>query len=90
MTKVIAEENVVSLPSGKDLYAYSKVIGINDEADVYYGFDGLMEDFCLSVTDTKATAKEQLELADIMLDRWSNYRQKVLARIAEDEEQGIS
>lgn len=74
----------VTLPSGKKLYANNGIISIDAELGVTHGYDGdlpairrseWMDDDEWAETE-KLTSGQQVELADIMLDRWRRFRDR--------------
>jgi hypothetical protein len=59
--------------TGKHLYVYSGIIGLNafgDELSVSHGYDG-------GGIDTNLTGEEKLELAQHMLRQWTEYRARL-------------
>lgn len=57
----------VSLPSGRKFYANCLIVGIDDEGGVFEGYDG-------GVSDDKFTPAERIDLADMMIARWTDYK----------------
>lgn len=58
--------------TGNEVYCYSDVIGLDPSCAIYYGWDGHLGEWR---TLEKA---EVLELADYMLDKWKELKEKYL------------
>lgn len=81
MGKIMAEKHLI-LSTGKSIYCNRGIIGLCPDGWVYEGYDGTIlqdgedefpEDFPLRLTHA-----ERVELADIMLTRWQEFRQRWL------------
>ena len=70
----------MKLSTGREVYANREIIGLSPDGGVYQGYDG---DISYPVPDwekdeafraTYLTASEMRELATIMIDRWTAFR----------------
>lgn len=67
----------IKLRSGKEIYVYDNVIGIDDKLVVYGGYDSRVfeRDFDYPLDDAKSLSRdEQIELAEIMITRWQRFK----------------
>lgn len=66
----------IILPSGKELYAHCKIIGINDKMEVSEGYDGhiAIVEFWPTIK-ILLLKKEREELADMTIERWKKFRE---------------
>ena len=69
------------LPSGKTFYANGGIIGIDEDLNVTEGYDGGIEFQPLSQWEDGDpenlkpwTSAEKIELADMMIDRWTRFK----------------
>jgi hypothetical protein len=70
------------LSSGREIDANANIIGIDDQLDVYGGYDDVIEmrDGHVSNINPPLTSEERDELADHMIDRWRRWKQGRRAR----------
>ena len=59
----------ITLPSGRKFYANNLIVGIDDQGRISEGYDG-------GVSDDEFTAAERIELADLMIERWTEYKRR--------------
>ena len=57
----------ITLPSGRKFYANKLIVGIDDKGGVFEGYDG-------GVSDDEFSPAECIELADLMIARWTYYK----------------
>lgn len=62
-------EEYITLSSGRKIEANLRIIGIDDKGVVSEGYDG-------GVNDGEFTAAERIELADLMIARWADYKRR--------------
>lgn len=67
---LIIEDTIVL--DGKEFYANDDIIGINNELEIYEGYDGRLGEY----NNNPLTKKQKLELADRMLNLWQQYKTK--------------
>lgn len=60
------------LKNGKQIYANKDIIGIDDENNLYEGYDG--ELFLNVYKNNDLTKKELIEIADLMIKRWETFK----------------
>lgn len=68
--------NSAMFATGKRVYVYSGILGLNafgDDLSVSHGYDG-------SAVDAELTGEEKLELADHMILQWMEYRARLHKR----------
>ncbi len=69
----------IILKSGKKIYAHRNIVGIDDKLELSQGYDGGMPatpncDYYADMDDNILTKEETLELADLMINRWQQFR----------------
>jgi hypothetical protein len=73
----------IVLSTGREIYAHCGIIGINDELEVYDGYDGTISEASLDAENLDINKScdrdefshlERLELATMMIARWTKYR----------------
>lgn len=71
--KIVDDKLVLS--SGREVYCFSGMIGIDEELDIGYGSDGglLPDDYA----DQPWTIQERAELADYMIELWTRYKASI-------------
>ena len=83
------DKNCLRLKSGKEIYAYNGVIGLDKKLNIFEGYDG-----CIDIApeygerwpdgiDNMKT-EEIKEICEIMIKRWSKLLKKVDARIEKE------
>ena len=60
--------------SGKSVYAYAGIIGINGDLETFYGYDGDFPEY-----EGALSAAEKIELADHMIGLWAKYKANAVA-----------
>lgn len=60
------------LPSGRELYAYDNIVGIDPDGDVYEGYDGGLGSMS-QPAPTGWTPEERAELAREMMRLWARF-----------------
>jgi hypothetical protein len=73
--KIIGDKAIFS--TGKELYAFSGIIGISPILEITYGYDGgyyLGEENDFFKSDL--TSKECIEMAEYMIEKWQEFRTK--------------
>lgn len=73
----------IKLPSGKEIYPYNGVVGLDDNGVVFGGYDSVIFDRTYSNAfddEPNLSITEQIELAELMIERW-----KLLKAVAEKE-----
>lgn len=63
-------ESVIKLPSGTEVYANGRIIGIGPDLSLYYGYDGNISDL---------SKEDLIDLADLAIQRWDQLLQKLRA-----------
>lgn len=73
----------IQLKSGRSIFASEGIIGISPELKPTEGYDGTLEGAELTCPEHRdpeewepLTREERLELAEIMIERWKEYRDK--------------
>jgi len=59
----------ITLKSGRVFDAFFGVVGIDGEGKAYTGFDQHISDL-----EEELTPEEAVELANMMIERWTNFR----------------
>lgn len=77
-------EDYIILSTGKKVYCYGNVLGIDEESEmIYYGSDG---DICRYTSDAEVekkfpgqgfTKEEKLEIADMAIKWWELFKSRV-------------
>ena len=62
------EQNKIYFSTGKVIYANNGIVGISPDMEIFEGYDGSISD------DYELSRMEKIELADLMIDRWSLFR----------------
>ena len=81
----LTDTNKVTFSSGKKIYAYGGIVGIDEDLVVYGGYD---QDFYDPTADyswktdpgenaQELTDEERVELADYMIERWNDFKNLV-------------
>jgi hypothetical protein len=71
----MADHSKIRLSSGRDIYAYGKIIGIEvggDDFMLCYGYDGYLR--TTAEVGEELTREELVEVADMMISRWTAAR----------------
>lgn len=67
-------DNGYVLSTGKELDANFGIVGLSpDEDRLYEGYDGWLDEFVVD----KLTREEKQEIADYMIDLWTQYKDRV-------------
>ena len=68
----------MKLSTGKEIYANREIIGIDDELNIFEGYDGIvyMPDFYWDESESPLTDAECVELANRVIERWKQFRLK--------------
>jgi hypothetical protein len=70
------DDDYVVFSTGKRLYAFTGTLGINEDGDTNYGYDG---DFPESLNDALTTDERQ-ELSTYMIALWTKYAEQSAIR----------
>lgn len=68
--------DLIRLKSGREFYANCTIVGISEDLKITEGYDGgihCVGDYGEDDTDG-LTKQDQLELADLMIDRWNKFK----------------
>lgn len=63
------EDDMAVFDDGTRVYCHAGTIGIDDELDITYGYDGGFGEY-----NSPLTKPQMRELADFMIKRWTEYR----------------
>lgn len=66
---------MIILPSGRVLRPNQNIIGIDDEMNLSEGYDGPLLDNERWEDDTNWPNKDRIFLADVMIKRWTFYKE---------------
>lgn len=66
------DEDFITLPSGREIGANRRIIGIDDRGAVFEGYDGGVD----SPEGRGLTDAQRIELADIMIARWTEFKRR--------------
>jgi hypothetical protein len=69
MARIDADNDEIIFDSGRRVYANNGIVGLAPDLMVSEGYDG-------GIDDDRWTAAERAELADMMIDLWTQYRKK--------------
>lgn len=80
LNEIIKDFEKITLSTGKEIDANKSIIGIDDKNNVYDGYDS--EIYITDLHDLEETEdgyfklnkQELIELADIMIIRWNNFK----------------
>jgi hypothetical protein len=77
-TVVNAQNGNIVLSSGKVIEASAGVIGLDHKGGVFHGYDGRLVDPDIDSEDEPLlTTDEKIELAELMIERWTAFRRSV-------------
>lgn len=65
----------IKLHNGKVLYANQGIIGIDENLELYHGYDGSFPEY-FDASDGVLIKAEQIEVANIAIQRWKEFRRK--------------
>ena len=76
-------ESYQLLSSGRSFYAYNGVIGIGPNFTIFWGYDDRLPSYIrdergpetFQLFDETFTPKEYMEIADVMISRWTHFKQ---------------
>lgn len=68
----LVKGNYILFENSKECYAHRGIIGLSDKLETYEGYDG---EFPLWRALNK---EEKIDLSNMMLDRWNDYKSKAL------------
>lgn len=68
------EKDTITFSSGNTAYANCGIIGINDELNIFEGYDGSIDWPTSDWKTTKLTADDMRELADYMIVLWQRFK----------------
>ena len=74
----------IRLSTGKEIYAFSGIVGIRpngESSEITYGYDGPIRvegQDVIEDGDEHLTKQEAAELAELMIRRWTEYREHLL------------
>ncbi len=84
VTKPVIEEDTVTFSSGHKMYANCGIVGLAPDLKLYEGYDGSIIVWYSDGTpyewDTgegSFSKTDFIELADMMIERWNQFRAKV-------------
>jgi len=66
-------DDTVKLRNGKSFYANNGIVGINDDLQVYEGYDGHID---VHSHDRDLSVNDKMMLAERMIDLWRAYAKK--------------
>lgn len=75
----------IILSSGRKIYANQNIVGIDDQGELFEGYDGTISwpslDYRARVLvgqEQQLTSDDMRELCDIMIARWQKYKGSIL------------
>jgi len=71
----------MKLKTGFEFDANGSIVGIDDEGNIFEGYDGSLGTFWNEELDSYIPwpIEDRLALAQLMIERWTNYKDKVQA-----------
>ena len=76
--KIISEENKIIFSNGKEVYANLGIIGLSPNNEIYYGYDGSLDN---DFESENFSNEDRIELADYMVERWQEYKSIYLSTL---------
>ena len=84
----ITGDKVIFETTGREIYAYQGVIGLNQYFQIisgyeerFDGFDEYWEEYLKAYDKSYFTKQENIELAEFMIARWQEFRKRVEAEV---------
>lgn len=83
------QKEIIKFSTGKEIKAFMSIVGICHDLDVSFGSDDSLstphDARCAEDADannySEVTSSECIELADIMIERWTKFKQKHAALV---------